>query len=484
MASAIRRTMTLRAALPAAVAGLVVLAAAPPGHSAAEIAARVDGDPILLRDVDAPSRSKIDRLHAELARVAQSAVDDLIDGRLARLPGAAPDPTPLPVTEEAVRDFRAAHPRDFDGEHGPGAAGAPEVDRAAIRFRLEREVRIAAEAAGRRARRAGHAIETTLPPAAQLAEALAPGRTVARLDGGAVPAKEMERAAALRLYRLRGEIFRERSRNLGAAIEARLLEREAARRGTTEAALVAAQPTAVSEAEIDAFIAGERAAGRPVPSRERARPYLEFQKAHARRAELVDALRRRAAIEVLLREPAVPHLEVGEDGAAAALGPADGPRVVAFTNYRCRVCRATHAELDRLRAANPKVRIVLRDFIAVYDPAALEAARLARCAAKLGGLAEVRAALLERKPPRFGWPWFRAEERKALSRAAGIDPHGLESCLAAPEIDAAISADTSAALRLGFDEAPAFVVAGVPLSGMQSAGGLARALARGTELSP
>jgi protein-disulfide isomerase len=137
-----------------------------------------------------------------------------------------------------------------------------------------------------------------------------------------------------------------------------------------------------------------------------------------------------------------------------------------------------HHELDRLRATEPNVRVVFRDFIPAYDPAADEAARLARCAAQQGRFEAVRQALLARDPPGFGTPWLTADARSELARSAGMDLDALNACLRSRETGAAIVADSNEAQTLGFDEPPAVVAEGIPLSGMQSADGLRSALAQ------
>ena len=137
------------------------------------------------------------------------------------------------------------------------------------------------------------------------------------MDGGAIRAAEIERAAALPLYRLRGEIYRERQRNTEAAIEDRLLTQEARWRGASKQDLLAkvSRGVTVSDEEVQTFIEAERAAGRPVPTAARARPYLEFRKAYTRRQALLDRLRAAARIKSLLQEPALPRLPVMEAGA-------------------------------------------------------------------------------------------------------------------------------------------------------------------------
>ena len=67
-------------------------------------------------------------------------------------------------------------------------------------------------------------------------------------------------------------------------------------------------------------------------------------------------------------------------------------------------------------------------------------------------------------------------ELESIAQVAGMDPSVLRGCLDAPEIRRQIEQDTSTALRLGFEEPPGFVAAGVPLSGMQSAQDLSNVL--------
>jgi protein-disulfide isomerase len=199
---------------------------------------------------------------------------------------------------------------------------------------------------------------------------------------------------------------------------------------------------------------------------------LAFRKAYARRAALVKKLRDSAHVEILLEEPSPPRLPMIEAN-APVLGAQDGPRLVVYTNYRCTPCRATHREIDRLLATKRNVRVIFRDFIPVYDPVANEASRLSRCADRLGTFGRVRSELLTRNPPAFGGTWYTDDALRSLAGRLGIDPNAFVQCLSSPEIGEAIERDTTEARELGFEEAPSFVVQGIPLSGMQSAKSLA-----------
>lgn len=463
----------------------VVFMAAVGSVLAADVITTVNDHAILVDEIDAPSRAKITQLRKELKALATRTIDRLVDEHLQTLAPTAKVilPSPAPITDDEIRAFRASRAEDFAGLLAPGgAARDPAVERAAIRYYLEQKALETAKAEARRRLRAGHVIKLALPNARACEQALPPEREVARVDGVVIRAVKFERAAALALYRLRGEIDRERRRNIEAAIEDLLLAQEAHRRGISQQALLVEIETGVkvSEAELHAFIESERAAGRPVPMAERARLYLEFRRAHARRQALLEQLRAAADIKIMLKSPAVPRLPIVEAD-APVLGAHTGLRLIVYTNYRCTHCRAVHREIDRLLAGDQTVRVVFRDFIPIYDPVATEAARLSRCAARLGALARIRNELLTREPPAFGMTWYTEDALLAFTGKLGTDPAAFTQCLFSPEIRGAIERDTAHARELGFEEAPAFVAEGIPLSGMQSANSLARALHQGRE---
>jgi protein-disulfide isomerase len=456
---------------------LMLLAVSPAALAEEEVAAKINGQAIPLAEIDAPSRPKIVRLHQALTDEAARALDRLIDRQL-QASSEAKSPSPKPVTDEAIRAFRSSRPEDFEGPFAPlETRRNPAVEQPAIRHYLTQKTLETAEAVARRRLREGHAIKILLPDGPKLERPLPPIRTVALVDDTPIAAETLEQAAALRLYRLRKEIYLERQRRLETAVENRLLSGEARRRGIPTEELLAriTRDAKVGDKELNAFLESERAAGRPVSDPDRARQYLAFRKAYARRAALVKKLRNSARVEILLEEPSPPRLPMIEAN-APVLGAQDGQRLIAYTNYRCTPCRAAHREIDRLLAAQRNVRVIFRDFIPVYDPVANEAARLSRCANRLGAFGRVRSELLTRNPPAFGETWYKDDALRSLAGRLGIDPDALVQCLSSPEIGEAIERDTAEARELGFEEAPSFVVQGIPLSGMQSAKSLAEFL--------
>jgi protein-disulfide isomerase len=470
--------MRPRAAQAVPVLALIAALGAP--AEAERIAATVAGRPIPVAALDAREPRKVEALRAQLRDAFAAALDRVIDERI----GAAAIGPIEPVSDAEVAAFREARREDFEGEGAPtGGARDPAVQARAIRAYLEQLRREQAAARARAAARAEHSIETDLPSGRELERPLPGDRVVGRLDGAPLHARSVERAAALELYRLRGELFRGRERLLERELEAALLAREAERRGRSAAALETelAAPAQVSEEELAEFLRAERAAGRPVPP-ERARPYLQFRKRQARREALLARLRASEPIEILLAPPEPPRLPLGPLDAGPTLGP--GPRtLVVYSNYRCRSCRALHAAIDELLTDRTDVRVVFRDFVPTWDPVADEAARLARCAAEQGRFAHMRARLLEIAPPNLGQHWFREPGAEDLARAVDAEPTRLATCLARPEWSERIDRDTRFARSLGFETPPALVAEGTALSGIQSAAAIAQALER-AESSP
>jgi 2-hydroxychromene-2-carboxylate isomerase len=437
----------------------------------AETAARVGEQAVSMAEVDAVSQPKPAKILERLAQVAAETVDALIAERL--LAAGPLEPADVSVSDAEIDAFRRERAADFEGPFAPGgSAQDPQVQRAAIRHYLEDEARKKARADALGDLEAEQGTERLLPSAQALAHPLEPGRVVARVGGVPIHARALEQRAALRLYHLRGELARERLRNLETLIDSRLLAREAQRRGVAEEQLLT-DAAGVSDEELAAYVKAEGV------DPERARPYLEFRNRHRARETLLARLREEAGVEVFVREPEPPRLPV-EPGDAPSLGARDGARLVAYSNYRCRACRLAHGELDRLLAFGHDVTLFFRDWIPQYDPAAQKAAALARCANEQGRFAQMRAELLRRDPPDFAGRWVEGEAGlEALARTVGVDADALAACLEKKEIREAIRRDAASARSLGFETAPAFVAEGIPLTGVQSADGLARALRDG-----
>jgi protein-disulfide isomerase len=127
--------------------------------------------------------------------------------------------------------------------------------------------------------------------------------------------------------------------------------------------------------------------------------------------------------------------------------------IVEFFDYNCGYCRAALPDVDRLLAADKRVRIVYREF-PVLGPDSESAARMSLAAAKAGKYAAFHRAVYA-----AGRPEPRAVER--IAKGLGIDT-GFASD---PAAQAEITANLNLARPLGLSGTPSWVIGDRVLSG-------------------
>ena len=138
--------------------------------------------------------------------------------------------------------------------------------------------------------------------------------------------------------------------------------------------------------------------------------------------------------------------------------PRAGPAVadvtiVVFTDYQCPICKATDPALARLVAADPRVRVIYKDW-PIRGAMSDLAARTALAAARQGRYVPVHEALMAARgalsPPRIA----------AIAAEAGADPARLaaDQSADAQAIDAQIGRHKLQAFSLGLSGTPAYLV--------------------------
>lgn len=127
--------------------------------------------------------------------------------------------------------------------------------------------------------------------------------------------------------------------------------------------------------------------------------------------------------------------------------------VVQFFDYNCGYCRSSMADIDKLLAADKRVRVVYREF-PVLGPDSENAARLSLAAAKAGKYATFHRAIYE-----TGRAEPRAAER--IAKQMGVDLAFATDPAAQAEIDA----NLNLARPLGMTGTPSWVVGDKVLTG-------------------
>lgn len=143
---------------------------------------------------------------------------------------------------------------------------------------------------------------------------------------------------------------------------------------------------------------------------------------------------------------------------AVAGNPKGDVSVVVFFDYACPYCRQGHADIAKLAASDPQVRIVYRDF-PVLSPASDEAAMASLSAAQQGKYTRFHNAMFET-------PGKVAHERTvAMVRTAGLNEMQTAKDLNAPALKAEIKKNLELGRALGLTGTPSYVVGNQILSG-------------------
>lgn len=134
----------------------------------------------------------------------------------------------------------------------------------------------------------------------------------------------------------------------------------------------------------------------------------------------------------------------------AVLGNPDGSTtLVKFTDYACGYCRSTVADIDRLIAADPDLRVVVREWPIFNGSEA--PARMGLAAAKQGKYDAFYHALFE-----LGTP---SEENViAAARIAGLDLAAAQEYSMSDEVTAELVRNDGFARQLGFGGTPSWVI--------------------------
>ena len=135
--------------------------------------------------------------------------------------------------------------------------------------------------------------------------------------------------------------------------------------------------------------------------------------------------------------------------------------LVEFFDYNCGYCKRALSDLRTIMKADPKLRVVLKDF-PVLGPDSVEAARVALAAKQqLKGerLFDFHTRLMETRG-RIG-----AERALAVAKEMGLDMARLAKDKDGPEVRAALQENMMLADRLGLSGTPAFVVGDEVISG-------------------
>jgi protein-disulfide isomerase len=147
--------------------------------------------------------------------------------------------------------------------------------------------------------------------------------------------------------------------------------------------------------------------------------------------------------------------------------------LVEFFDYNCGYCKRALGDLKALIKADPKLRVVLKDF-PVLGPESVEASRVGLAVRQqLQGdrLFEYHTKLLETRGPVNG------ARALAVAREMGLDVDRIKTAMESPEVRAVLQENVGLGDKLGVSGTPAFVVGDTVISGAVGADPLRQAIA-------
>lgn len=158
----------------------------------------------------------------------------------------------------------------------------------------------------------------------------------------------------------------------------------------------------------------------------------------------------------------------------AILGNPEGTvTLVEFTDYSCGYCRQSAADVERLVAENPDLRVVIREY-PILRPESADAARMALAAAQQGKYAAFHEAMFDLGTPS-------AETIEAAATRAGVDLAKARTAIASGMFDPALQANHELAAQIGISGTPGWVVGDRVIDGAVGHAALASAIEEARE---
>ena len=143
--------------------------------------------------------------------------------------------------------------------------------------------------------------------------------------------------------------------------------------------------------------------------------------------------------------------------------------LVEFTDFACTYCRHSVADVEALIAANPDLKVVLRQ-LPIIAPESADAAKMGLAAAEQGKYAAFHKAMFAAGRPDKA-------SIAAVAKSVGIDLARASRVIADPRIEDELSRNIEIARQLGFNGTPAWVIGDTIISGAVGEARLARAIA-------
>ncbi|HKI85694.1 MAG TPA: thioredoxin domain-containing protein [Thermoanaerobaculia bacterium] len=289
-------------------------------------------------------------------------------------------------------------------------------------------------------------------------------KVMAKVGNATITEADVEQAAAGQLRALDQQRHKILENGLDKAVDQKLIELEAAKRGVTPDELVKKEVTdkvgEVSDSEVKDFYEARKAQIRAPEAQiaPRIKQYLQQQRQREVYSSFIDGLKKEYKVQTFL-EPL--RVKVAEAGAPAK-GPKDAPiRIIEFSDFQCPFCGRIEPEIEKvLKTYGNKVRLVYRQFpLTQIHPFAQKAAEASLCAKAQGKFWEMHDAMFSNQSA------LGVDQLKATAKKLGLDSKKFDKCLDSGAMADAVAADEKAGQAAGVNGTPALFINGRFING-------------------
>jgi protein-disulfide isomerase len=296
---------------------------------------------------------------------------------------------------------------------------------------------------------------------------------LAIVAGETIRTADVDNLIAGELDQLRQREKALRQQALDQVITRRVVEAEAASRGTTVEAMLKGEvrdKVKVTPEEVKAFYEANKAsiaAQSEAEALRQAESDLLQQRQGAAHLAFLRSLRAKAGVRVLVQPD-----RVTVDPGGPTRGPQGAPvTIVEFSDFQCPYCMRVRPSLRAVREVYAdKVRFVYKDFPLDFHTQAAKAAEAARCAGDQGKFWEMYDRLFANQ----GKLDVPALKQHAL--ALGLAAPAFDACIDSGRFAEAVRTDAAEGRRVGVNGTPAYLINGRMLVGAQPFMGFAQVI--------
>lgn len=449
----------------------------------------VNGQPIMVADLDPKVRASVEGLDREIAEMRRTALEDLVNNYLLEAEAKKRKVTlqqllDAEVTSRITPPTEAEIKAIYDANRAQ--IGAADLNSVRPQITAYLNQQSAQKLVGELVTRLRPTIAVSMG-ADPNAPTSTPSSVLATVGGRTITKGFLEERLKPYVHKRRLEIYTDELAALNYKIYESLVAVEAKKRNTTPDEVFRTEVTAKvktpTEADVTKFYEENktRIQGELPALREQISTFLLQQEQRRHVFDLNQRLRGAASVQVLLTEPEAPVQVISADDDPAR-GEQNAPvTVVVFTDFQCPACAATHPVVDEtVKSYGNRVRLVVRDFPLPQHTDARKAAEAANSAAAQGKFFEYITVLFKNQSA------LDVASLKKYAAGLGLDTTRFNAALDSGQFAAEVEHDVEDGEQYGVDSTPSIFINGVRLRDLTAEAlraAIDRALTRGGQQS-